>query len=377
LPLNEFQNGKQLIQVVRDCVLAHQHATKDAKLLHRDISSGNILIYPKLMWVKDPQKKRLQIKFTGLLADWEMAKPTDPQQQGQRQPERTGTYQYMSVALLSHLKANVEVCDEIESFFYVVLYHAVRYLKSNFNDNTVANYIDEFFDQYGYVNDKYTCGNAKLLTIVTGKLANSTTKLEFAAAGMNRVLNKLLSWFHAHHIVTEYDRAPKDSSSKSTVAPSSPLSPSRCPPTPPSHPLTLASPSGAALFTENEIEAEGDEDDSESNVDITEDEDELAPTAPERRRARLVVTHAAMLKLLKESLEWGAETWAHSETLGDRVPATWRPDRKTAVTTRTSNKRQRLDDAVQSEPPDLPQLPPRFPKTPTRPSRRGNPWHAK
>lgn len=50
-----------------------------------------MLIYPKIMWVKDPndpKKKRLQIKFTGLLTDWEMAKPIDPEQV-QRQPERT------------------------------------------------------------------------------------------------------------------------------------------------------------------------------------------------------------------------------------------------------------------------------------------------
>ena len=43
------------------------------------------------MWVNDPnhpQKKRLQIKYTGLLADWEMAKSIGPEQK-QRQPERT------------------------------------------------------------------------------------------------------------------------------------------------------------------------------------------------------------------------------------------------------------------------------------------------
>ena len=59
---------------------AHYHAATDAKLLHRDISAGNILILPKIMWVKDPnhpQKKRLQMKYTGLLVDWEMAKPYD------------------------------------------------------------------------------------------------------------------------------------------------------------------------------------------------------------------------------------------------------------------------------------------------------------
>ena len=54
----------------------------------------------------------------------------------------------MSVALLSHLKTNVEICDELQSFYYVMLHHAVQYLQSNFDDLTVADYIGEFFDQY-------------------------------------------------------------------------------------------------------------------------------------------------------------------------------------------------------------------------------------
>ena len=51
---------------------AHAHAFQDAKLLHRDISSGNIIL-------TDEGK--------GLLIDWEMAKEVG--QVGNRRPERT------------------------------------------------------------------------------------------------------------------------------------------------------------------------------------------------------------------------------------------------------------------------------------------------
>ncbi|TFK82476.1 hypothetical protein K466DRAFT_500245, partial [Polyporus arcularius HHB13444] len=149
LPLSEFQSGKQLIQVVRDCVLAHFRATTDAKLLHCDISTGNLLIYPKIMRVRETdgtRKGRLRMKYTGLLADWEMAKPID-----QRQPKHTGSWEFMSAALSCGLK-DAEVCDEIESFYYVLLYQAVRYLQSNFDCPTVENYIIDFFDDYAYVN---------------------------------------------------------------------------------------------------------------------------------------------------------------------------------------------------------------------------------
>ncbi|TFK81232.1 hypothetical protein K466DRAFT_604669, partial [Polyporus arcularius HHB13444] len=360
LPLNEFQSGKQLIKIVRDCVIAHYHATVDAKLVHRDISSGNLLIQPKILWVQDPdhpQKERLAIKFAGLLADWEMAKSTDPQQQGQRQPERTGTWRYMSVALLSHLKANVEVCDEVESFFYIVLYHAVRYLESNLNDNTVANYIDGFFDQYGFDNDQYTCGDKKLSTIMTGKLANASTKLVFAATGMNKILENLLSWFHANHIVTEYDRTLRECQSGS-AATHSPLPPSSgCPrhSTPPPRPPTppSPSPSSSVSFARGEFAFEADIKARKApSARIRQTKHDWAPSAEQRELARLVVTHDAMLDYLDDALEWDAAEWEHSECVGDRVPLAWRLERKmsAAALTVTSSKRQKLSDTVQSEP---------------------------
>ncbi|KAI0716099.1 hypothetical protein C8T65DRAFT_642048 [Cerioporus squamosus] len=133
-----------------------------------------------------------------------MAKSTDPQQQGQRQPERTvRDVAYMSVALLSHLTANVEVCDEIESFFYV----------SNFNDNTVANYIDEFSNQYGYVNDQYSCGDKKLSTIHVRKARQLHYQARICRVRHEQSSEQAPLLVPCSPYRTEYDRAPKDSSS--------------------------------------------------------------------------------------------------------------------------------------------------------------------
>ena len=49
------------------------------------------------MWVKDPnhpQKKRLQMKYTGLLVDWEMAKPIDPEQKQCESEHTVNTHFY-------------------------------------------------------------------------------------------------------------------------------------------------------------------------------------------------------------------------------------------------------------------------------------------
>ncbi|TFK79782.1 hypothetical protein K466DRAFT_470959, partial [Polyporus arcularius HHB13444] len=124
LPL--FENGQQLVSIIYDCALAHYEATQ-AGFIHRDVSGGNILILPCIVTIEDGRRF---IQWTGILTDWELAKGlSDPRKP--RQPERTGTWQYMSVALLNRPQKAVEIPDDLESLFYVLLYHAVRYLKSN------------------------------------------------------------------------------------------------------------------------------------------------------------------------------------------------------------------------------------------------------
>ncbi len=60
-----------------------------AKIIHRDISGGNILILPKRVYMK--KRARYWIKWTGLLVDWELSKPVESNVPLSlaRQPERT------------------------------------------------------------------------------------------------------------------------------------------------------------------------------------------------------------------------------------------------------------------------------------------------
>ena len=52
-------------------------------MLHRDVSGGNILIFPKIVVIKSKRK----LMWKGILADWELAKDTRVLKK--RQPERT------------------------------------------------------------------------------------------------------------------------------------------------------------------------------------------------------------------------------------------------------------------------------------------------
>ncbi len=96
LPLKNFQYGQQLVSIVLDCMrgtspatqftmcrgsnsplIAHQEATvnPDLRILHRDISGGNILICPKILRQRDGAKR--SIMWTGILIDCELSKPVD------------------------------------------------------------------------------------------------------------------------------------------------------------------------------------------------------------------------------------------------------------------------------------------------------------
>ena len=67
--------------------LGHADAVNKCGLLHRDISSGNILILP--MFEEKPGDFEFRVIWKGLLCDWELSKPiaTRKTEEG-RQPER-------------------------------------------------------------------------------------------------------------------------------------------------------------------------------------------------------------------------------------------------------------------------------------------------
>ncbi|KAH9889430.1 hypothetical protein C8Q73DRAFT_707543 [Cubamyces lactineus] len=176
LPLDTFQNAFELVGVVIDCIQAHGHAYNRKRLIHRDISAGNVLIYPKPVTDKNGSVREVRV---GLLADWELAKCIDDHDDGPRQPDRTGTWQFLSANALSHPSRRIMVQDDMESLFHLLLYEAIRYLPNNcFN---VGMFIDKYFDGYDEDRDGvYVGGEKKMATMRTGTLmVTSSTALAF------------------------------------------------------------------------------------------------------------------------------------------------------------------------------------------------------
>jgi len=96
---------------------AHQHAYFDAHVLYRDISAGNILI---------------TYESKGLLIDWNLCvKVIDPDNSNKsvptRRPDQTGTWQFMSAALLQDNDKCNELEDDRESCLHVLTWMALHF----------------------------------------------------------------------------------------------------------------------------------------------------------------------------------------------------------------------------------------------------------
>ncbi|VDC07971.1 unnamed protein product [Peniophora sp. CBMAI 1063] len=115
-PVSKFQSTQQLVTALSHAVKAHSVAYEKAHVLHRDISPNNILI------------KR---NGDGMLIDWDLALLYGNLQKdmANRRPRmlwRTGTWAFLSISLLPFSKTH-ELCDDLESFFWVLLYVVLRY----------------------------------------------------------------------------------------------------------------------------------------------------------------------------------------------------------------------------------------------------------
>ncbi|KAM5541551.1 hypothetical protein V8D89_004741 [Ganoderma adspersum] len=324
MPLNKFQYGRQLVSVVLDCLLGK--------------SGGNVLILPKIRRDKDGNNP--MVVWTGVLSDWELSRPVDAQDAAskQTQDDRMGTYQFMSVNLLNHITKPVKVSDELESFFHLLVYYAIRYLRSNCT--SVSSWIDNYFHSYSGPERMYTCGKKSLAVEQTGLL-----EVDFPLEGpllfhspMDGALAAILKCIRAHYKVMNYD-------SVKTAPPPRPA-------TPPESPLL------APTFIMRDFDDDVDDDLDPEEVARWEASlhqplpDRNTPTSEDRELARKATDHMFMIGHLARTLadsRWGANDRisAPASTSASTSPPHPDASEKPAVPTPSdgapppSNKRQR------------------------------------
>ncbi|KJZ70169.1 hypothetical protein HIM_10429 [Hirsutella minnesotensis 3608] len=110
--ISDFGSIKELLEAMRDAIRAHQSLYVRGNILHRDISSNNIII----------TKPEMADGYKGMLIDLDLAKVADTGPSGAR--HRTGTMQFMAVEVLR--QADHTYRHDLESFFYVLLWMCAR-----------------------------------------------------------------------------------------------------------------------------------------------------------------------------------------------------------------------------------------------------------
>ncbi|KAJ3505210.1 hypothetical protein NLJ89_g7536 [Agrocybe chaxingu] len=109
-----FTSSKQFLQVVFDAFTAHREAFENCVILHRDISGGNVM---------------MNENGCGILNDWDLARTVVEIEKGARQPHRSGTWQFMSHALLANVEKLHKLQDDLESFVWLVLYYILHFME--------------------------------------------------------------------------------------------------------------------------------------------------------------------------------------------------------------------------------------------------------
>ncbi|GJJ11142.1 hypothetical protein Clacol_005373 [Clathrus columnatus] len=131
-----------LIALIR--FLAHKQALDNAKILHRDISANNILIY----------------EGKALLIDWDLSKNMEDPEQA-RDAERTGTWQFMAARWQSSKTVGPHtITDDIESFVYVLTWVAFKYARHNMSRSILAGFLQNVFD-YAIADEDGSPNNAR------------------------------------------------------------------------------------------------------------------------------------------------------------------------------------------------------------------------
>ena len=221
-----------------------------------------------------------------------------------------GTWQFMSVDMLSKRAKVVDVADDLESFFYVILYYASRYLKSNVED--VGAFIEGLFDSYELVGGRYLVGRAKSTAIYSSDYvrltpASGSPFLHFSSP-LDQLLLTLRGCFHSLYKVREYD-------SQEVIFPIPPTDTTQS--DPPCTPSKAKEDSDACLILDLDDEDDDEDDDDEETIIQPA---ASVPTQEDRTRAANAANYGYMLRLLKRHIQ---AKWPPIKNEGDLIPANW------------------------------------------------------
>ncbi|KAH8099765.1 hypothetical protein BXZ70DRAFT_941006 [Cristinia sonorae] len=148
-PLSTAKSSKELVKAIRNTVKCLKEAYA-AGVMHRDVSSGNVMV---------------DESGSGILNDWDHALILDENRVAASR--RTGTWQFLSIALGSDARKTHDILDDLESCYWVLFYQALHHFKSNEGTRESLEMFDEYKERV-LPGGIYVCmgGTLKLVHLV-------------------------------------------------------------------------------------------------------------------------------------------------------------------------------------------------------------------
>lgn len=165
-PLDDYESAHELTQVMYGALKGHWSAYKNAEVLHRDISDGNILI----TYQGDEPR--------GILIDWDLCKTMgEIAEQKASNTNRSGTWPFLSALRILYPRKPYEVADDIESFVHIYLWFAARFHGHTLTGNrdNFATYVNDMFFQCCKEQDFYVGSSRKLSQLQAGNAGFALT----------------------------------------------------------------------------------------------------------------------------------------------------------------------------------------------------------
>ncbi|KAG6846614.1 hypothetical protein H0H93_012834, partial [Arthromyces matolae] len=192
--VDQFEDVRQPIMAIRDAARAHGIAATVAKVLHRDISVGNIMF-----------KIDENGNVFGYLIDWDLSLDLS-QATLEAQLERTGTWQFTAARLLERPRNNEPLIhnriDDVESFFHLTNWLALRYTPHSLDGSELAQALRENFeDSYVHLGTGRThISSHKRKNMISGDLVLGPRFTNEGIATVLRSMQKRLSHRYAMHL---------------------------------------------------------------------------------------------------------------------------------------------------------------------------------
>lgn len=137
-----------------------------------------------------------------------------------------GTWQFMSVAYInSQWRHPIAVADELEAFFHVLIFWAVRFLPHTAGLTSV--FVVEYFDTFSLEDDgRHICGLSKESLMHCGEFPSGVRTLQFLKTNrdpgnpINTLIESMLELFKARYEIMKYERSSQKAPIKRDPTPS-------------------------------------------------------------------------------------------------------------------------------------------------------------